>query len=384
MFTLPAPAQPFRQSPRPRTGLHVLCCLCVFALVVGCDRNAGTRANPNKVKIAYIGLTCEAPLFVAQHKGFFKEEGLDVEMVKTSWDAMQQGLSFGTFDATHTLVPYLLKPIEQGVNVKITGGVHKGCLRIQAGIKTNIHTVEDLRGKRIGVSTLGSPPMIFANRVFQAHGMDLTKDVEWVVYPNDVLELALDQGRVDAVADSEPIGSLLLSRGKVRNVVDQAIDAPYKDEYCCAIVVSGDLAKYHPEVAGKITRAILKAAKWVETNPTAAANLSVEHKYLSSTPMLNAMAIAQLRYIPAVSDCRKGVEALAAEMKQTGVLNSSTKVEDLTNRAWKSLPGVTDEWITTLQVETVAGGGKPPLDAAALAWAVEASKKNCCAKCCVE
>ena len=33
----------------------------------------------NKVRVGYIGLTCEAPIFTAVEKGFFKEEGLEVE-----------------------------------------------------------------------------------------------------------------------------------------------------------------------------------------------------------------------------------------------------------------------------------------------------------------
>ncbi len=213
---------------------------CLVLTLAGCDR--GNRAN-GKVKVAWIGLVCEAPIFSAYENGYFKDEGLDVELVKTDWDSFQAGMSFDRFDATHTLVSYLLKPIEQGLDVKITGGVHKGCLRIQAGIKTNIHTIADLRGKRIAVSTMGSPPMIFASRVLAANGFDVRKDVTWVVYPGELTELALNKGQVDAVADSEPIGSLLLNRNAVRTVVDQMLDAPYKDEFCCAVVISGRLAR---------------------------------------------------------------------------------------------------------------------------------------------
>ena len=93
-------------------------------------------AGPTKVKVAYLGLTCEAAMFVAQEKGFFKEEGLDVEFVKTDWDGLRDGLGLGRFDANYTLIMYLLKPIEQGLDVKITGGIHSGCLRVQAGVKT--------------------------------------------------------------------------------------------------------------------------------------------------------------------------------------------------------------------------------------------------------
>src|SRR5690348_15488161 len=52
-----------------------------------------------KLKVAYLGLTCEAPIFVAQEQGFFKEEGLDVELVKTEWDGLREGLGLGRFDA---------------------------------------------------------------------------------------------------------------------------------------------------------------------------------------------------------------------------------------------------------------------------------------------
>src|SRR5207247_10550276 len=107
------------------------------------------------------------------------------------------------------------------------------------GAKSNIRTIEDLRGKRIGVPGMGTPPFIFANRVLGAHGIDAAKEITWLVFPAGELGLALDKGEVDAVADSEPIGSLLLADGKVRNVADQALDDPYKDEYCCAVLGHG-------------------------------------------------------------------------------------------------------------------------------------------------
>lgn len=378
---MPITPSPYPRPPGGAAVAAVLCCLALAA-VAGCNRESPTVLDPAKMKVCYIGLTCEAPIFVAQHKGFFDEEGLDVELVKTSWDAMQQGLSFGTFDATHTLVPFLIKPIEQGVNVRITAGIHKGCLRIQVPVNSDIRTVKDLKGKRIGVATMGSPPMIFGNRVLAMHGLDATSDVDWVAYPNDVLERALDQGRVDAVADSEPIGSLLLAKGKVRNVADQAVDAPWKDEFCCAVVVNGTLAAKNPAKAAKITRGLMKAAKWVETNPTAAARLSVEQKYLASTVELNAIALAQLRYVPSVAGCKAGVGLLAEEMKQRGILNAPTNPAELTNRAWQALDGVTDEWVEQLVVERVADGGKPRMDVEALT--VAAGVRSCCAKCCVE
>src|SRR5437762_9988781 len=58
--------------------------LCVAALVIALT-SCKKEAASNKVRVGYIGLTCEAPIFTAVEKGFFKEEGLEVSLVKCEW-----------------------------------------------------------------------------------------------------------------------------------------------------------------------------------------------------------------------------------------------------------------------------------------------------------
>src|SRR5438067_103618 len=316
--------------------------LCVAALVIALT-SCKKEAASNKVRVGYIGLTCEAPIFTAVEKGFFKEEGLEVSLVKCEWANYKDVLALGGFDITHHLVMYFLKPIEQGLDVKFTGGIHRGCLRVQAGVNSSISKIQDLRGKRIGVPGMGTPPFIFANRVLGANGIDPGKEIAWRVFPAGELGLALDKGEVDAVADSEPIGSLLLAQGKVKNVADQAKDAPYKDEYCCAVIVSGKFLAANPKAAAAATRALLKAAKWVEANPAAAARLSVEKKYLASNPELNTVAISHLRYVPSVSGAEAAVNSAAAEMKIAGMLSPSTDIPNLAKRAFARLENRTAE-----------------------------------------
>src|SRR5437773_2459990 len=324
-------------------------------LLAGCSRkNAGSStAESNKIRVGYIGLTCEAPIFSAVEKGFFKEEGLDVSLVKCEWANYKDVLALGGFDITHHLVMYFLKPIEQGLDVKFTAGIHRGCLRVQAGTKSDVHSIKDLRGKRIGVPGMGTPPFIFANRVLGANGIDPGKEITWRVFPAGELGLALDKGEVDAVADSEPIGSLLVAQGKVRNVADQAKDPPYNEEYCCAVLVNGKYLGKNPKACAAATRALLKAAKWVEANPAAAARLSVEKKYLDSNPELNTVAISHLRYVPSVSGADAAVTSAAAEMKVAGMLSPSTDAAELAKRAFVYLDGVSDEWLQGVEVERV-------------------------------
>ncbi len=375
------------RSPVGRT----LATVCLAIFLAGCG---GTKApqesagGPAKVRIGYLGLTCEAAMFAAKENHYFEDEGLDVEFVKTDWDGLRDGLGMGRFDANYHLIMYLLKPIEKGLDVKITGGVHSGCLRLQAGAKTDIKTIADLKGKRIGVPTaLGSPPFLFSSRVLKAAGMDPSKDVEWLAMAPDVLGLALDNGQVDAVCDSEPIGSILLSQNKVRTLADQSADAPYSDEYCCAVVVSGSLARKSPATAAKITRSLLKGAAWVDANPTAAAKLSVEKKYIAASVEVNAQALSKLKFAPGVSRCRESVLMASREMKEINLLSPSTDPAALAKTAWLDLDGVDDEWIKGLKIETVAGGGPAPLLEGAALAALFAREKDfhlTCGDCCLD
>ena len=370
--------------PAPATAV-LAAAACAALLSSGCGKKVDESGGPVRLKVAYLGLTCEAPIFVALEKGFYQEEGLDVELVKTDWNGLRQGLGSGNFDANHTLIMYLLQPIAEGLDVKITGGIHTGCLRVQTAVDSPIKKVEDLRGKKVGVPThLASPPHMFATRVVAAHGMDPKKDVEWIPFPPEVLGKALEDGKIDALATSDPIGTILLGAGKVRSIADQAEDAPYKDEYCCAAVVSGKLARENPAAAAKVTRALLKGAKWVQTNSQAAADLSVEKKYLASSAKVNAQAIAKLHYEPGVDRCRKSVLQAAEEMKRCGLLQTEIDAEELTRRAWADLDGVSDAWVAGLTVETVAGGGRPASLGREEYLALLGEARNCVTCCCAK
>jgi NitT/TauT family transport system substrate-binding protein len=333
----------------------------------GCNRKTDLSAEepgktdaPSKIQICYLGLTCEPAIFVAYEKGFFKEEGLDVELVKTDWSDMRDGLASGHYHASYSLIMYLMKPIEADMDLKLTGGIHTGCLRVQAGTKTDITSVKDLKSKRLGITHLGSPPFLFASRVLADNGMDPRKDVEWVTMASDTMAKALDEGRVDAVASAEPVGTMLMAADKVHKVCDQASDAPYDDEFCCAVVVNGAFARQHPSAAAKITRALFKGAKWVDVNPTAAADLAVDGKYVAASKEINAQAIAMLKYKPGVAQARQDVQTAALEMKKSGFLKKDTDPTELAKKAWLDLDGVTDDWVQHLSVEKVAGGGPPP------------------------
>lgn len=319
-----------------------------------------TADGLTKIKVGYIGLTCEAPLYVAHEKGFFKEQGLEVEMVKCEWGQFKDLVGLGTIHVVHQPIMAFLKPIEEGLDVKLTAGIHRGCLRIQAPLGGDLKTVQDLKGKRIGVPGMGTPPFIYANRVLGDNGIDPRNDVQWKVFPSAELGLALEKGEVDAIANSEPIGLLLLADKKVQNISDQTVDEPYASEYCCGVIVNGKYADTNPEATAAVTKAIMKGAKWVETNPRAAAILSVEQKYIASNPELNAEALGRLRYIPSIAGGKDAIRGAAEGMKRAGILKPDMDIDGAMKKIYREYEGVNDEWLKGQEVELVAMGQIQP------------------------
>lgn len=353
----------------------------IALIFAGCSKKetAETKPESNKVRVGYIGLTCEASIFSAVENGYFKDEGLDVELVKCGWQTYKDSLALGTYDITQHLVMYFLKPIEQGLDVRFLGGVHIGCLRVQAPVNGPINKPEDLKGKRIGIPGMGTPPFVFANRALKRHGIDGSKEIEWKVFPVGELGLALDKGEVDAVATVEPIGSKLLTAGKVKNIIDQATDVPYKDEYCCEVVANGKWIKNNPKAAAAATRAILRGAKFVHLNPAYAAKMSVEKKYLASDPQMNAVALSKLYYLPSISKAESSVRTAAEEMQTIDMLAPTTNPAELAKTAFLHLDGVTDEWIEKVEVKKVEGGQVTSQIAEDGVKTAATSVESCCA-----
>jgi len=202
---------------------------------------------------------------------------------------------------------------------------------------------------------MGTPPFIFANRVLGANGIDPSKEITWLVFPAGELGLALDKGEVDGRGGFRTDRQHVSGAGKVWNVADQAADMPYADEYCCAVLTSGKFPRKNPKATAAATRALLKAAKWVEANPRAAAELSVKGRYLASTVDQNTVSISHLRYVPSVSGAQTAVRLAAQEMKRAGMLKRTTDTTQLADNAFVKLEGVSDEWLQSLSIEKVAG-----------------------------
>ncbi len=139
-----------------------------------------------------------APLFVAQQEGFFKQQGLDVNLIGPANPADGPKLvAANKADIAVTYELQLMLDQKQGLPLTQIGTLISsplGCLAVSA--RSNIHNIKDLKGKTIAYSTAGVDIMTLG-KVLNSAGLSL-KDVK-LINVNYNLTQALMTHRVDAI-----------------------------------------------------------------------------------------------------------------------------------------------------------------------------------------
>jgi len=124
-------------------------------LVAGCTRSPVRPFRIQQSPRRLHGLTAKLRSMRLTRKGFFQGGRTGAELVKCNWSTyrMRWRLAATTSTSSGDL---LSKADRAGLDVRFLAGIHRGCLRVQAGVKTNI-TDPGLKGKRIGVPGMGTP-----------------------------------------------------------------------------------------------------------------------------------------------------------------------------------------------------------------------------------
>ncbi|WP_040294028.1 ABC transporter substrate-binding protein [Acetonema longum] len=331
---------------KPRFKMLIATMLSAALLVAGCGQKAAApKAGEYVLKVGYSGSLCEGPVHMAYEKGFFAEEGLKVELIKLAPGTAFEAITAGQVEAGFGLLASLIQPLSNGLPIKITTGLHTGCDKVLVPKTSGINTAADLKGKRIGVPSLTSSPIIFAKRALAAAGIGVSEknlEVEFVVFSNAELPLALQKGAIDAIAANDPVASIAAREYNLNTLLDSAVTAPYHEQYCCSAYVKDTLAKNNPEIAAKYTRAMQKASAYVAQHPDEVAKIQVEKKYVAGDAAFNAQVLKTFNYIPSVSGAYDAFGITAGELQKVGMLGANVDVPALQKNSFVTLPGVPD------------------------------------------
>lgn len=247
--------------------------LVACLLLAGCLQSSSQK----KVVLAYKQLSADLPLFVALERGYFAEEGLDVEPRKfASSNLVTEALVKGDVDAAASVASatvYIAESKQPGV-IKVFGynanGVNDNYLsEVLVRPDSPISSIGELRGKKIGTFP-GTQGVSFTKIVLENNGVN-PEEVSINPIESQLHLQALSSGQVDALFTYEPQGTI----GASKNLSKILVAAPFEKEIINpwpsgGFVLSGKFYTEDPVRAAKVIRAFNKAFNYISKNKVSA------------------------------------------------------------------------------------------------------------------
>ena len=339
-------------------------------LSVGITSCSGKK-RPDVIITYSRGSLCLAPIQIAAVNGYFKEEfenaGYTFDFVEVDTGTAPELIAAGKADASATLSASNILPIQNGLNITFTGGLHTGCTKYFVKKDSTINSVKDLKGKKIGVISQGDSATINIKRILAAEGFKVegdNADVQILFFPQTDLPLALENGAIDLAGMHElHLTSDYINADKMiqsfmglfayksqeaygfKTLIDTLTDDKFSKEYCCQSYVTTDLVRNKPEAAAAYTRAILKGAAFVQANPEETARIQIENHFVEGDPVLNGKILKILNYNPGIKEAKQTIANITNELKEIGLLNKDVNTAKFVSEHFTVLSGVPESYI---------------------------------------
>jgi NitT/TauT family transport system substrate-binding protein len=222
------------------------------------------------VRIAWYPNICTAPGFIAED--LLRAEGFtDVRFVqKLTVDAVARG----EIDFDFETAAWIASQADAGEPITALAGVHPGCYELFA--HDSIRTISDLKGKRVGISMIGSSGHLLLAIMAAQVGLDPHHDIDWVTNREGNFMALFAQGQVDAFLAFPPEPQELRARKLGRMILSLGSDQPWSQYFCCIAFGNRDFVRDHPIATKRYLRAILKAADICANEPERAAQQLVD------------------------------------------------------------------------------------------------------------
>jgi NitT/TauT family transport system substrate-binding protein len=229
-----------------------------------------TPARVETVKVAETAAIAYAPVYVAEARGYYREQGIELDyqnvaggadavplLARGDVDLNLAAISAGTFNA-----------FERGLDIKIVAPMgilplHDSSLpllgRKELIDNGTLKTVADLRGRKVAVNTKGAIVEYLLTKVLQQNGLALP-DVEETPLPFPDHANALATGAIDAAITAEPFATRALDLGSATKWVAEI--APGK--MTTVVMYGGEFIRQHPDVARRWMVATMRGARDVQ------------------------------------------------------------------------------------------------------------------------
>lgn len=244
------------------------------------------------------------PLTISEQLGYFKSEGLDVEISDFAGGARAlQAVVGGSADVCSGAFEHTINL--QSKNQMFQAFVLQGrAPQIAFGVSTktlpNYRSISDLKGKKIGVSAPGSSTNMVANLVLSRGGLQ-GSDVSFIGVGTSAGALAaMRSGQIDAMSNIDPVMTMLEQKGEVRIISDSRTIKGTMDVFggmmpAACLYAPFEFIQKHPNTCQALTSAIVHGLKWLQTAGPSDIIKTVPETYLLGDRALYLASFGKVR-----------------------------------------------------------------------------------------
>ena len=265
----------------------VVSAVAMLAVVSGCGLLGGSEEKPTdaaaapgkvekaKLTLGLLPILDVASVHVAIKKGYFEEEGLEVEAKYLQGGAQaipglingELDIAFGNWVSFFTAESKEAAKAVDGLKLVSDGYQAKPeMFLILAKAGSSIKSPKDLEGKTIAINTFRNIAELTAKATLEANDVDPAK-VTFKEFPFPDMEAAVESGAVDAAFMVEPFISRAQRTSGQITVLDAA-SGPTADIPIAGYAASGKFVKENPNTVAAFQRAMAKGQRDAADRPT--------------------------------------------------------------------------------------------------------------------
>jgi NitT/TauT family transport system substrate-binding protein len=248
------------------------------ALAAGVGSRAFAQAKPEKTKVTLgVGgkpLLYYLPLTIAERKGFFKDQGLDVEINDFGGGAQAlQALIGGSVDVVTGAYEHTIRMQAKGQDVRAVielGRFPAIVLAVRKDEADKIKSMADVKGAKIGVTAPGSSTALAAQYAMLKAGLQPSDAAFIGVGAGAGAIAAVEQGQIDVISHLDPVISRLQSDDAIRILVDTRTEEGTRALFggsnpAAVLYAKKDFIDANPVTTQLLVNAFMKALKWLQT-----------------------------------------------------------------------------------------------------------------------
>jgi NitT/TauT family transport system substrate-binding protein len=256
--------------------LNTFLVLCVSITIFSNLAQAQGSPEKTKVTIAVGGknLFYYLPLTIAERLGYFKDEGLDVEILDFAGGAKAlQALVGGSVDVVSGAYEHTINMQAKGQNIQafvLQGRAPQITLAYSTKKLPNYQSISDLKGKKIGVTAPGSSTSIMASFLLEKGGLK-PSDVSFIgVGTGPGAVAAMRSGQLDAICNLDPVITMLTASNDIKIISDTRTLKDTKNVYggpmpAAVLYTQRSFIDKNPNTTQALTNAMVRALKWLAT-----------------------------------------------------------------------------------------------------------------------